>query len=319
MQNRKAIKVFAILFALVCLYQLSFTWKVSQVEKDAVERSLYVRNNSVDKAEEYASKYPAKEREFVKESRLNEIQKEAEKSYLDSISSKKVWGPYTFFECKQRELNLGLDLKGGMNVTLEVRVIDIIRALANYNDDENFNNALVNAKEAQENSTDNFLALFAVEYEKISPNKGLAKIFLTKLDQNGKIEMNSTNQEVIAVLEKEVKSAIDFSFDVLRTRIDRFGVTQPNIQRIGTGGQILVELPGIKDTERARKLLQSSAQLEFWETFDYGAQRDKEALSRFVELANNYLSSQQTNGQFDDSDEFTDSNANNADVHNVRK
>ena len=243
MQNRNVIKIFAILFAIVCLYQLSFTWIAGGVEDDAVA---------------YASNYEAEEQEAK------------QKFYLDSINSEIVFDigltEYTFAECQQRELNLGLDLKGGMNVTLEVMVIDVVKALSNNSKDEAFNAALANAINAQRNSQDDFVTLFGIEYEKVAPalNSGLSAIFSTP-DLRDKIQFSSTNKEVIEVLAIEVEDAISRSFNILRSRIDRFGVTQPNIQRLETAGRILVELPGIKDPERARKLLQSTAQLEFWE------------------------------------------------------
>mgnify|MGYP001307372812 CR=1 FL=1 len=244
MQNRNFIKIIALVFAVICLYQLSFTWIADRVENDAAE---------------YAADFNENERE------------QKIKQYLDSINSEEVYdifiAQYTYSDCKQRELNLGLDLKGGMNVTLEVMVVDVLKALANNSSDEAFNTSVSNAIRAQENSQDDFVTLFGLEYEKISPNNGLAVIFTSQLKD--KVKINATNSEVIDVLKLEVEDAISRSFNILRSRIDRFGVTQPNIQRLETAGRILVELPGIKDPERARKLLQSTAQLEFWETYEY--------------------------------------------------
>ena len=247
MQNRNFIKIVAIVFAIVCLYQLSFTWVANGVEDDAVA---------------YAADFNENEREIK------------EKFYLDSISSEEVYDivltSYTYAECQQREINLGLDLKGGMNVTLEVMVIDVVKALSNQNKDETFNLAIKNTLKAQENSQDDFVTIFGREYEKIAPaaNTGLSALFSTP-DLRDKVQFSSTNLEVIEVLKIEVEDAISRSFNILRSRIDRFGVTQPNIQRLETAGRILVELPGIKDPERARKLLQSTALLEFWETYEY--------------------------------------------------
>ena len=261
MQNRNVIKIFAILFAIVCLYQLSFTWIAGGVEDDAVA---------------YAANYEADEQEAK------------QKFYLDSINSEIVFDigltEYTFAECQQRELNLGLDLKGGMNVTLEVMVVDVVKALSNNSKDEAFTAAIANTLNAQKDSQDDFVTLFGMEYEKVAPaaNTGLSAIFSTP-DLRDKIQFASTNQEVIAVLAIEVEDAISRSFNILRSRIDRFGVTQPNIQRLETAGRILVELPGIKDPERARKLLQSTAQLEFWETYEYNE------LFQGFESANAYL------------------------------
>ena len=258
MQNRNFIKIIAVVFAIICVYQLSFTWIADRVESDAAE---YAENFNED---EQAVKI---------------------KQYLDSINSEEVYdifiAQYTYADCKQRELNLGLDLKGGMNVTLEVMVVDVLKALSNNSNDEKFRSSITNALVAQEDSQDDFVSLFAVEYEKLSPNNGLAVIFTSQLKD--KVKINASNQEVIDVLKLEVEDAINRSFNILRSRIDRFGVTQPNIQRLETAGRILVELPGIKDPERARKLLQSTAQLEFWETYEY---RD---LFQSFENANTYL------------------------------
>ena len=240
MQNRGAILTLAVLFFLVSIYQLSFTWVASNVRKEA---------------KQYAHGDVKKEKEF-----------------LDSIATVPVYNflgikNFTYRDVQEREINLGLDLKGGMEVILEVSVEDIIRSLANYSTDTTFNKALKLAKEMQKNSQEDFVTLFGKAFQQIDPNGRLAAIFNT-LDLKGKINYNSTNEEVLKVIREEVKSAIDNSFNVLRTRIDRFGVTQPNIQKLDIAGRILVELPGVKDPERVRKLLQSTARLEFWETYD---------------------------------------------------
>ncbi len=240
MQNRGFVLTFAVLFFLVSVYQLSFTWVASNVRKEA---------------KEFAQGNPKKERQ-----------------YLDSIAGKPVYNflgikKFTYREVKERELNLGLDLKGGMEVILEVSVEDVIRSLANYSTDTTFNKALKLAKEMQKNSQEDFVTLFGKAFQQVDPNGRLAAIFNT-LDLKDKINYNSTNEEVLKVIREEVQSAIDNSFNVLRTRIDRFGVTQPNIQRLETAGRILIELPGVKDPERVRRLLQSTARLEFWETYD---------------------------------------------------
>ncbi|MFA5534816.1 MAG: protein translocase subunit SecDF, partial [Mariniphaga sp.] len=240
MQNKGAILSFAILLALVCLYQLSFTFKARQVEKNAVE---------------YAQGDPVKE--FY---------------YLDSISGEVVYNflglkKFTYKDVKELEINLGLDLKGGMNVTLEVSVDDLIRALSNYNTDSTFNAALTMAKQMQRGSQDDFVTLFGRAYEEIDPNARLASVFLT-LELRNQININSTNNEVLSVIRQQTNSAIDNAFNIIRTRIDRFGVAQPNIQQLQTKGRILVELPGVKDQSRVRKLLQGTAILEFWETYE---------------------------------------------------
>jgi SecD/SecF fusion protein len=240
MQNKGAILTFAILLAAVCLYQLSFTFKARQIEKNA---------------QEYAQGNPDKE--F---------------NYLDSISGETVYNflglkKFTFKEVKELELNLGLDLKGGMNVTLEVAVDDLIRALSNYNNDETFNAALQRAREMQRGSQEDFVTLFGQAFQEIDPNARLASIFLT-LELRDKININTTNAEVLDVIREETDAAIDNAFNIIRTRIDRFGVAQPNIQQLQTKGRILVELPGVKDQNRVRTLLQGTAMLEFWETYD---------------------------------------------------
>ncbi|MEE2953953.1 MAG: protein translocase subunit SecDF [Bacteroidota bacterium] len=266
MQNRNVIKIFAIVFALVCLYQLSFTWIADRVEEDAIA---------------YSEQFSIEEQE--KQQAL----------YLDSVSSEEVYDllfvSYTYSDCQQREINLGLDLKGGMNVTLEVVVVDVIKALSNYNKNPAFNEAISNAVKMQTNSQEDFVTLFGEEYEKLNPNlpNSLAAIFSTP-DLREKINFSSTNEEVLSVISVEVEDAINRSFNILRSRIDRFGVTQPNIQRLETAGRILVELPGIKDPARARKLLQSTAQLEFWETYDYAE------VFQNMEAANIYLRDQLT-------------------------
>ena len=234
MQNKGFVKVFAVLLTLVCLFYLSFS---------------FVTNRYNKKAAEYASG------DAVKES-----------LYLDSLSTEKVWLGYTLKECREMEISLGLDLKGGMNVVLELSVPDVIRSLSNHNPDENFNKALDLAYAHQATSQKNFIDLFADEYKALDSNARLSSIFST-FELKDKITPQSSDAQVISVLKEEVQSAIDNSFNVLRTRIDRFGVVSPNIQRLETAGRILVELPGVKEPERVRKLLQGSANLEFWETY----------------------------------------------------
>ncbi len=240
MQNKGAILTFAILLAAVCLYQLSFTYKARQVEKQARE---YAQGDS--------------NKEFF---------------YLDSISGEEVYNflglkKFTYKEVKELEINLGLDLKGGMNVTLEIAVDDLIRALSNYNQDSTFNAALSLARKEQMGSQEDFVTLFGRAFEQIDPNARLASIFLT-LELRDKININTTNAEVLDVIRAETNGAIDNAFNIIRTRIDRFGVAQPNIQQLQTKGRILVELPGVKDQSRVRNLLQGTAMLEFWETYE---------------------------------------------------
>ncbi len=269
--------LFAVLFAIVCLYQLSFTWVVDGVEAEAYEyaESKTINNNDLDSSSVSVLIESDKFQEKVK-------------FYLDSVSGEEVYDilvtSYTYAECQQRQMNLGLDLKGGMNVTLEVMVIDVIKALSNNSKDSLFNLAISNALQAQKNSQEGFVALFGAEYEKLAimPGKGLSVIFSTS-DLRDKVQFSLSNQEVIDVLTIEVEDAIERSFNILRSRIDRFGVTQPNIQRLETSGRILVELPGIKNPDRARKLLQSTAQLEFWETYEYSE------IFSALEQSNTYL------------------------------
>jgi SecD/SecF fusion protein len=235
MQNKGFVTLFAVLLGLVCCFYLSFN---------------VVTSHYNDLATEYANG-----------------DKMAEYHYLDSMATEKVWLGYTLKECRENELNLGLDLKGGMNVILEVSVPDIIRTLAGNSKDETFNKAIDAAIEKQSSSQKDFIDLFKESYEALDPNARLAAIFTT-FDLKDRISLKSTNDEVISVLKEEVQATVDNSFNVLRTRIDRFGVVQPNIQRLETNGRILIELPGIKEPERVRKLLQGSASLEFWETYN---------------------------------------------------
>lgn len=265
MQNKGAIKFFAIALAIVCLFQLSFTFFSKRVEKKAVE---YSRNEAaISQAKELAEGDAMLEQVL-----LDSISKSRERYYLDSMSGQVVYNilvrKYTYQEVKERELNLGLDLKGGMNVTLEVSVVDIVRALSGNSTNPVFTQAIDKALEKQKNSQTDFVTLFGESFTEVDPNAKLAAIFNT-VDLKDRISFNSTNDEVLTVIRKETKGAIDRTFNILRTRIDRFGVAQPNIQQLQTAGRILVELPGIKEPERVRKLLQGTAQLEFWETYQF--------------------------------------------------
>ena len=254
MQNKGAIRLVAILFALVCVYQLSFTFKSRSVEKDA---------------EEYAELSTAHiQNQIERDSTANKLKLH----YLDSISSETVYNflgirKYSYKDVKSREINLGLDLKGGMNVTLEVSVIDLVKAMSNHSKDSTFNAALARAQEMEKNSQEGFITLFGQAYAEIDPNAKLAANFLTP-DLKDRINFNSSNAEVLDVIKEEADAAIANTFNILRSRIDRFGVAQPNIQMLSQRGRILVELPGVKDKERVRKLLQGTASLEFWETYE---------------------------------------------------
>ncbi|MFC5284031.1 protein translocase subunit SecDF [Pedobacter alpinus] len=237
MQNKGIIKFAAIVLTLLCLYALSFTFVTNKVENDA---------------KEYANGDPVKERR-----------------YLDSISNQPVYPLFghTYQYVKQKEIPLGLDLKGGMNVTMEIELSALVRSLANNPSDDTFNQALKYAESQLSKSQDGLVALFVAEYEKLSPNGKLATFFSTK-ENAADIKLNASNAEVKTFLDKQANSAVERSFNILRTRIDKFGVTQPNIQLQDGSNRILVELPGVTDKERVRKLLQGSAKLEFYETYD---------------------------------------------------
>jgi len=235
MQNKGLVRIFELALTLVCLFYLSFSVVTNSYSKKAI---AYAKG---DKTKEF--------------------------NYLDSISSEKVWLGYTLKECREKEINLGLDLKGGMNVTLEVSVADIIRSLSDFNTNANFNQALINATELQKtNSQKTYIDLFVESYTKLDPQAKLSTIFST-FELKDKISLTTSNADVVKVLTTEVDGAIANSFNVLRQRIDRFGVVQPNIQKLGNG-RILIELPGVKEPARVRKLLQGSANLEFWETYE---------------------------------------------------
>jgi SecD/SecF fusion protein len=256
MQNKKAIRSLALVLALVSLYQLFFTYKTHQVENTA---------------KEYALGDPVKE-----------------KYYLDSIQNEVVYNlgvaKFTYKECKELELNLGLDLKGGMNVTMEVDVLDVVKSLANHSEDPTFNAALEEAVRLRVSSPKDFVTLFGEAFEKIDPNAQLASpaIFGTR-EMEEKIKRGASNRDVLEVIRKESEGAIDNTFNILRTRIDRFGVTQPNVRKADISGRIIIELPGIKDPQRVRELLQGTAALEFYETYD---QQDYHT---YLEAADNKL------------------------------
>jgi SecD/SecF fusion protein len=262
MQNKAAIIVLAIALGLVSVYQLSFTGATYKVKKAA---SSYAKGNL-----------------------------EKETQYLDSISAlpKEKWSYLgnTFKECQRKELNLGLDLKGGMNVILEVSVDDILKALSNYNPDKTFNAALARAKQLQKSSQSDYLTLFGRAFQEIDPNAKLASVFGT-VELKEKINFNSTNDQVLKVLDSEVTVAITNAFNILRTRIDRFGVVQPNITQLATKGRILIELPGQNNPKRVRELLQGTANLEFWETYE------NSEIIGYLSQANNLLKEIQANSQ----------------------
>ena len=260
MQSKGAIRFVAICFVLACIWQLSFTL-VSNIYSKKADKAAEKVIESV-KASAAFAKIPEADQAFY----LDSIRKIESRRYTDSISSEKIYFGYTYKQVQNQEINLGLDLKGGMNVMLQVQLQDLVKALAGNNADPAFLKALSLAKERSVNSREDFITLFADAWKEVSGGQRLAKIFGT-YEMKDRIKAESTDAEVIAVIREEAESAVANSFNVLRNRIDRFGVTQPSIQKLGNSGRILVELPGVKEPERVRKLLQGTASLEFWETF----------------------------------------------------
>ncbi len=261
MQSKGAIRFVAILLLLASLWQLSFTLVTNIQEKKAVKYA--------DAKAEAAMQTAAfgKVAEADKAFYLDSIKKEENRRYIDSISTEKIYFGYTYKDIKSKAINLGLDLKGGMNVMLQVQLKDLVKALAGGNEAPEFTQALALAEERSVNSRQDFITLFAEAWEETSNGMPLAQVFGT-YEMRDKIGPETSNEEVIEVIRGEAESAISNSFNVLRNRIDRFGVTQPNIQKLGNSGRILVELPGVKEPERVRKLLQGTASLEFWATYD---------------------------------------------------
>jgi SecD/SecF fusion protein len=245
MRNKGAIWALAIALVLVCIYQLSFTVVTYKVRKDAKEYALDAQNIVNQKKADY---------------------------YLDSVASEPVYNflwlkKYTYRECQEREIVLGLDLQGGMNVILEVSVVDVIRSMANYSKDSTFNRALALARKMQIGSNENFVTLFGQAFEETDKNARLAAIF-TSPELRDRINYNTSNKDVLKIVQEEANKAIANSFQIINTRIDHFGVASPNVQRLQGGDRILVELPGVQEKDRVRKLLQGAARLEFWETYN---------------------------------------------------
>ena len=261
MQSKGAIRFVAILLAIACLWQLSFTL-VTKVQENKAEKYAEAAVAAAQNSAAFA-----KVSEMDKAFYLDSIRKVENRHYIDSISAEKVYFGYTFKDVKSKEINLGLDLKGGMNVMLQVQLKDLVKALAGGNAAPEFENALALAQERSVNSRQDFITLFAEAWQETSNGMPLAQIFGT-YEMRDKISPETTDEQVIEVIRGEAESAVSNSFNVLRNRIDRFGVTQPNIQKLGNSGRILVELPGVKEPERVRKLLQGTASLEFWTTYD---------------------------------------------------
>lgn len=252
MQNKGALRLLTVLLVLACAYQLSFTLATKLTER---------------KADKYAATFPEAERDAVRA------------AWLDSIANKPIYLGFTYKKCQEKEINLGLDLRGGMNVMMQISVEDVVRAMSNDNQDPIFDSALAEARSQQRNSSDDYISLFAKAYDRLSGGAQLSQIFNTP-DLKEVILPTSTNDDVIKVLRERTDGAISNSFNVLRNRIDRFGVANPNIQRLDNG-RVLIELPGVKEPERVRKLLQGTASLEFWATYD-----NNEIFSQYLMPAN---------------------------------
>ena len=260
MQSKGAIKFVAILLAIACIWQLSFTL-VTSIQENKAEKYAQAAVDKFTQSEEFAA-VPEGDRAYV----LDSLSKKLNRTYIDSISNEKVYFRYTYKDVKSKEINLGLDLKGGMNVMLQVQLEDIVSALAGENKTPEFHKAYDLAIERSRNSASDFITLFAEAWKEVSGGQRLAQVFGT-IDLASRITPQTSDEDVIAVIRENAESAIANSFNVLRNRIDRFGVTQPSIQKIGNTGRILVELPGVKEPERVKNLLQGTASLEFWTTF----------------------------------------------------
>ena len=261
MQSKGAIKFVAVLLAIACIWQLSFSL-VTSIQEGKAESYAQKAVETFKQSSEYAN-VPDVDKAFY----LDSLAKNENRRYIDSISSEKVYFGYTYKDVKAKEINLGLDLKGGMNVMLQVQLEDLVSALAGENKTPEFTKAISLAKERSVNSPDDFITLFAQAWKEVSNGQRLAQVFGT-YDLASKIGPQSSDEDVLKVIRENAESAVANSYNVLRNRIDRFGVTQPSIQQLGNTGRILVELPGVKEPERVRKLLQGTASLEFWPTFD---------------------------------------------------
>ncbi len=281
MQNKGLIRFLTWTFILVCLYQLSFTVVTSFVEKNA-------KNDAIARVESKETQNSIDLKANGDQNRRQELQdsllKAYESQYLYTKANEKIFLGYTYRQCQSREINLGLDLKGGMNVMLEVSTVDVVRALANNTDDSVFNKAIAMAIANQKTTTNrDFVTLFYEAIREINPDVQLAPYFNTQL--RDRIKLNDDNDAVIKVVKEEAASAYDRTYEILRQRIDKFGVAQPTIQQLRASERILVELPGVKDPKRVEKLLQGTAQLEFWLTYD-----NAEAL-QMLEKADQYIAS----------------------------
>ena len=257
MQSKGVIRLLAILLGIASIWQLSFS-AVTRIQEKKAATQAEIQAQQFIAANNIAPEF----KEYV----LDSVSNVRNRAYIDSISTEKVYLGYTYQDAKEKEINLGLDLKGGMNVMLQVQLEDLVKALSGNSTDPDFISAMNLAKSRNINTATDFITLFGQAWEETAPGKSLSGIFGT-YEMRDKIKPETTNSQVIEVLKNEAKSAIDNSFNVLRNRIDRFGVAQPNIQKVENSGKILIELPGVKDPERVRKLLQGTASLEFWPTF----------------------------------------------------
>ena len=281
MQNKGLIKFLIWAFVLVCLYQMSFTFVTSRVEKNAsAVADAYVQSATTQNFINAKANGDELYAQTLKDSLL--VARESQ--YLDSMASEKVYLGFTYRQCQAREINLGLDLKGGMNVMLEVSTVDVVRALASHTEDSVFNKAIDMAVANQKRTTNrDFVSLFYDAIREVNPDVQLAPYFNTQL--RDRIKLNDDNDAVIRVVKEEAAGAYDRTYEILRQRIDKFGVAQPTIQQLRASERILVELPGVKDPQRVRKLLQGTAQLEFWLTYD-----NAEAY-QMLEKADKYIAS----------------------------
>lgn len=281
MQNKGLIRFLTYAFLLVCLFQLTFTFAVRSVERHAKDdTSAYLNQESTQRLASGIAQGDALRTQMAKDS----LATSHEAHYLDSMANEKVWLGFTYRQCQNREINLGLDLKGGMNVMMEVSTVDVVRALAGHTEDSTFNKAIDMALKNQKVTTNqNFVDLFYEAIKQIDPNVQLAPYFNTQL--RDRIKMSDNNDQVVKVVKEETDGAYDRTYEILRQRIDKFGVAQPTIQKLQASERILVELPGVKDPQRVRNLLQGTAQLEFWLTYDCA-----DALP-YLERTNTYVAS----------------------------
>ena len=261
MQSKGAIRFFAILLVIACIWQLSFTL-VTSIENNKAEKRAEAAAEQFMQTPAYAN-LAEEDRAFY----VDSLKKIESRRYTDSLSAEKIYFGQTFKEVQAKEINLGLDLKGGMNVMLQVQLQDLVKALSGGNTSPEFLQAVELAKQRSVNSQSDFITLFGEAWKEVGNGQRLAQIFGT-YEMRDRIKPESTDEQVLSVVREEAESAVANSFNVLRNRIDRFGVTQPSIQKLGNTGRILVELPGVKEPERVRKLLQGTASLEFWTTFD---------------------------------------------------